>query len=147
MIALNDDYSIKYSSNLKSNDRFWKLIQFCVQNCPWKLNLMKIEGSYEGFKDKIQGILSFLSPFAEIENWYSLFSTFLVLLGIGFIIGQFLKRIPVLKSSRPQLSRGCIHFLFTLIFRLLWSILHFFGGVHQPISVFWTKILKPSELP
>ena len=29
-IALNDDISIKSSSNLKSNDRFGKLIQFCV---------------------------------------------------------------------------------------------------------------------
>ena len=90
---------------------------------------MKIEGSYEGFQDKIQGILSFLSPFAEIENWYSLFSTFLVLLGIGFIIGQFLKRIPVLKSSGPQLSRGCIYFLFTLIFYVCYEAFYFFGGV------------------
>ena len=40
-IALNDDCGIKSSSNLKSNDIFGKLIQFCVQNCPWMLNLMK----------------------------------------------------------------------------------------------------------
>ena len=77
---------------------------------------MKNEGSYEGFEGKIQGILSFLSPFAEIENGYSVFFTFLVLLGIGFIFGQFLKGISVLKSSEPQLSRGRIHFLFTLLF-------------------------------
>ena len=74
---------------------------------------MKIEGSYEDFNIKIWGILSFLSPFAEIESEYPVFSTFLVLLGIGFIIGQFLKVIPVLKSSGPQLTCGLIHFLFT----------------------------------
>ena len=60
--------------------------------------------------------MSFLSPFAENENGYSVFSTFLVLLGIGFIFGQFLKGISVLKFSEPQLSHGRIHFLFTLIF-------------------------------
>ena len=40
-ITLNDDISIKSSSNLKSNDIFGKLIQFCVQKCPWMLILMK----------------------------------------------------------------------------------------------------------
>ena len=79
------------------------------------LNLMKIEGSYEDFNIKIWGILSFLSPFAEIESEYSVFSTFLVLLGIGFVFGQFLKGIPVLKSSEHQLSHGRIHFYFTII--------------------------------
>ena len=37
-IALNDDISIKYSSKLKSKGSVKKLIQFCVQNCPWKLD-------------------------------------------------------------------------------------------------------------
>ena len=109
-IALNDHISLKYSSNLKSKGRFEQLVQFCVQNCPWKLNLMKNEGSYECFNIKIWGILSFLSPFAEIESEYSVFSTFLVLLGIGFVFGQFLKGIPVLKSSEHQLSPRRIHF-------------------------------------
>ena len=111
------------------------------------LNLMKIEGSYEDFNIKIWGILSFLSPFAEIESEYSVFSTFLVLLGMGFILGQFLIGIPVLKSSGPQLSHGCFHFPFTLIFIYVMKHFTFLGGFHRPISVFQTKIFKPSELP
>ena len=53
-------------------------------------------------------------------EWMFSFSPFLVLLGIGFIFGQFLKGIPVLKSSEPQLSPGHNHFLFTLIF---WNVM------------------------
>ena len=133
--------SIISASNLKSNARFGKLVQFCVQNCPWKLNLVKIEGSYEGFKEKIQGILSFLSPFAEIENWYSS----LVLLGIGFIIGQSLKEIPVLKSSGPQLSHGHIHFLFTLIFWYVMEQFTFLGGGSTSSFWFLDKNFKTSR--
>ena len=65
-IALNDDISIKSSSNLQSNARFGKLIQFCVQKCPWKLNLIKNEGSYEGFKTKIKGF------FPLYQHWLKL---------------------------------------------------------------------------
>ena len=35
---------VKFSS--RSNDRF-EVVQFCVQNCPWKLNMIKIIGVYE----------------------------------------------------------------------------------------------------
>ena len=49
----SDDFSINTWPNLNFKDNFEQLRQFCVQNCPWKLNLMKIGGSYEGFKDKI----------------------------------------------------------------------------------------------
>ena len=34
----DDHFSIKTWSNLKSKGSFGKLIQFCVQNCPWKLD-------------------------------------------------------------------------------------------------------------
>ena len=87
------------------------------------LNLVKYEESYEGLKIKIKGISSILSPFTEIENRYSVFSIFLVLLRNGFIFGQFLKSIPVLKSSGPQLSHGHIYFLFALSF--LHAMTHF----------------------
>ena len=87
------------------------------------LNLVKYDGSYEGLKIKIKGISSFLSPSTEIENRYSVFSIFLVLLGNGFIFGQFLKIVPVLKSSGPQLSHGHIYFLFALSF--LHAMTHF----------------------
>ena len=49
-------------------------------------------------------ILSYLLSFAKIESGYSVFLTFLLLCGIGFIICQFLKAIPVLKTWGPQLS-------------------------------------------
>ena len=75
--------------------------------------------------------MSFLSPFAKIENWYSVFSTFLVLLGICFKFGQFLKRIPFLKSSGPQLSRGCIHFFSTLIFMYVMKHFIYFFSVSK----------------
>ena len=52
-MTLSDDISIKYSPNLKSNARFWKMVQFWVENCPWKLNLMKNYGSSEGFKNVV----------------------------------------------------------------------------------------------
>ena len=87
------------------------------------LNLVKYDGSYEGLKIKIKGISSFLSPSTEIENRYSVFSIFLVLLGNGFIFGQFLKIVPVLKSSGPQLSHGHIYFSFVLSF--LHAMTHF----------------------
>ena len=109
-------FSIIYYSNLKSNSTFGQLIKFYVEKCPWMLNLVKYDGSYEGFKIKVKGISSILSPFTEIENRYSVFSIFLVLLRNGFIFGQFLKSIPVLKSSGPQLSHGHIYFLFVLSF-------------------------------
>ena len=109
-------FSIIYYSNLKSNSTFGQLIKFYVEKCPWMLNLVKYDGSYEGFKIKVKGISSFLSPSTEIENRYSVFSIFLVLLGNGFIFGQFLKSIPVLKSSGPQLSHGHIYFSFALSF-------------------------------
>ena len=80
------------------------------------LNLVKYDGSYEGFKIKVKGISSILSPSTEIENRYSVFSIFLVLLCNHFIFGQFLKSIPVLKSSGPQLSHGHIYFSFALSF-------------------------------
>ena len=91
------------------------------------LNLVTYDGSYEGLKIKIKGISSILSPFTEIENRYSVFSIFLVLLRNGFIFGQFLKSIPVLKSSGPQLSHGHIYFLFALsFFACNEAFLHFF---------------------
>ena len=103
------------------------------------LNLVKYDGSYEGLKIKIKGISSFLSPSTEIENRYSVFSIFLVLLRNGFIFGQFLKSIPVLKSSGPQLSHGHIYFLFALSFfacneAFLQFFLHFFE-----IFLIWDK--------
>ena len=116
-------FFIIYYSNLKSNSRFGQLIEFYVQKCPWMLNLVKYDGSYEGLKIKIKGISSFLSPSTEIENRYSVFSIFLVLLCNGFIFGQFLKSIPVLKSSGPQLSHGHIYFSFALSF--LHAMKHF----------------------
>ena len=42
-------FSINIWSNLNSNYIFGQLVKFCVQNCPWMLNLVKNEGSYEGF--------------------------------------------------------------------------------------------------
>ena len=117
------DFFIIYYSNLKSDSRFGQLIEFYVQNCPWMLNLVTYDGSYEGLKIKIKGISSFLSPSTEIENRYSVFSIFLVLLGNGFIFGQFLKSVPVLKSSEPQLSHGHIYFSFALSF--LHAMKHF----------------------
>ena len=60
--------------------------------------------------------MSFLSPIAEIQSGYSVLSIFLVLLGNGFIFGQFLKSIPVLKSLGPQLSHGHIYFSSALSF-------------------------------
>ena len=116
-------FSIIYYSNLKSNSRFGQLIEFYVQKCPWMLNLVKYDGSYEGFKIKVKGISSILSPSTEIENRYSVFSIFLVLLCNRFIFGQFLKSIPVLKSSGPQLSHGHIYFSFALSF--LHAMTHF----------------------
>ena len=103
------------------------------------LNLVKYGGSFEGLKIKIKGISSFLSPSTEIENRYSVFSIFLVLLRNGFIFGQFLKSIPVLKSSGPQLSHGHIYFLFALSFfacneAFLQFFLHFFE-----IFLIWDK--------
>ena len=76
-IALNDDISIKSSSNLKSNDIFGKLIQFCVQNCPWKLNLIKNEGSYEGFKIKIKGFFPLYQPLLKLRTDIQFFPPFL----------------------------------------------------------------------
>ena len=85
------------------------------------LNLIKNCGSYEVFKIKSKGI--FPSSFAEvvIENKKWVFSTFLVLLGIGFIFGQFSKAIPVLKSSKPWLSDGYIQFPFMFFFMYVWK--------------------------
>ena len=124
--SLASPYVILWS-NLNSNDIFGQLVKFCVQNCPWMLNLVTYDGSYEGLKIKIKGISSILSPLTEIENRYSLFSIFLVLLRNGFIFGQFLKSIPVLKSSGPQLSHGHIYFLFALsFFACNEAFLHFF---------------------
>ena len=54
------------------------------------------------------------------------FSTFLVLLGIGFIFGQFSKAIPVLKSSKPWLSDGYIQFPFMFFFMYVWKHFTFF---------------------
>ena len=45
----NINFSINIWSNLNSNGIFGQLVKFCVQNCPWMLNLIKNEGSYEGF--------------------------------------------------------------------------------------------------
>jgi len=44
-----DEFDIIISNNLKFNDSSRQLVKFCVQKCPWKSNLMKIEGSYEAF--------------------------------------------------------------------------------------------------
>ena len=46
----NGDICIKSSSKVKINGRFGKLIQFYIRNYPWKSNLMKNHGIYEGFK-------------------------------------------------------------------------------------------------
>ena len=46
-MTLNDDICNKSSSKVKFNGRFGKLFQFCVQNCPWMLNLVKYEGRYD----------------------------------------------------------------------------------------------------
>ena len=103
------------------------------------LNLVKYDGSYEGLKIKIKGISSFLSPSTEIENRYSVFSIFLVLLGNGFIFGQFLKSIPVLKSSGPQLSHGHIYFSFALsFFCMQWPIFAFFLHLKK-FFLIWDK--------
>ena len=103
------------------------------------LNLVTYDGRYEGLKIKIKGISSILSPFTEIENRYSVFSIFLVLLGNGFIFGQFLKSIPVLKSSGPQLSHGHIYFLFALsFFCMQWSIFAFFFAFFK-IFLIWDR--------
>ena len=96
------------------------------------------------FQNQNKGIFSLISAFAEIENWYSVFSTFLVLFGIGFKFGQFLKRIPVLKSSGPQLSRGCINFFSTWIFMYVMKHFTFFFRFQKNISLLRTIILKPS---
>ena len=99
------------------------------------LNLVKYDGSYEGFKIKVKGISSILSPSTEIENRYSVFSIFLVLLCNCFIFGQFLKSIPVLKSSGPQLSHGHIYFSFALsFFACNDPFLHFFFCLRK---IFW----------
>ena len=46
----NGDFCINSSSKVKINGRFGKLIQFYIQNYPWKSYLMKNHGIYEGFK-------------------------------------------------------------------------------------------------
>ena len=66
---------------------------------------------------------------------------------IGFIIGQFLKTIPVLKSSGPQLSHGCIHFLFTLTFMYGMKQFSFFWCFQTNISVFRDNNFKMSITP
>ena len=68
----------------------------------------------------------FFFALTEIENRNWVFSTFLVLLVIGFIFDQFLKAIPVLKSSEPQLSDGCIHFPLKLVFMYVRNHFTFF---------------------
>ena len=68
-----------------------------------------------------------------------IFFTFLVLLGIGFIFGQFLKGIPVLKSSEPQLSPGHNHFLFTLIFWNVMKKFTVFFSVSNKYFCLWDK--------
>ena len=40
-LCLDCHFSIKTWPNLNSNGSFEQLRQFCVQNCPWKLNLVK----------------------------------------------------------------------------------------------------------
>ena len=77
-------------------------------------------------------------------EWMFSFSPFLVLLVFGFIFGQFLKGIPVLKSSEPQLSPGHNHFLF---FGIYWNVMKNFTFIFRfqiNISVSGTQILKTS---
>ena len=138
---------------------------------------MKNEGSFKGLKTKIKEIF----PFEKSDHSYLVFSAFLVLPLISFISHQFPKRIPVLKSSEPQLSDGSIYFSLYVNFYLCYEAFYFFlrfhsshfccldknfktfiahlifwyvmkqftflGGVQQPVSGFWTKILKPPDLP
>ena len=89
----------------------------------------------------------FFFALTEIENRNWVFSTFLVLLVIGFIFDQFLKAIPVLKSSEPQLSDGCIHFPLKLVFMYVRNHFTFFFVFFLVILVFRTIILKPSPHP
>ena len=89
----------------------------------------------------------FFFALTEIENRNWVFSTFLVLLVIGFIFDQFLKAIPVLKSSEPQLSDGCIHFPLKLVFMYVRNHFTFFFCCFLVILVFQTIILKPSPHP
>ena len=109
-----DDLFPNHCWNLKSYNIFWKPVKFCIKNVLRHKIWWKDNRVYKEFK---KNACTFL-PLAENKNWNWLFSTFLVLLDIDFIFDQFMKAIPVLKSSEPKLSDGSIHFPFTLSFRL-----------------------------
>ena len=84
----------------------------------------------------------FLSPSAEIQSRYSVFSTFLVLLGNSFKFGQFLKSIPVLKSSGPQLSHGHTYFSSALSFLCVMKHFIVLRKYFLEFSGFGTKIFN-----
>ena len=88
-----------------------------------------------------QNYREFFSPCWHWE-WMFSFPPFLVLLCIAFIFGQFLKGIPVLKSSEPQLSPGHNHFLF---FGIYWNVMKNFTFIFRfqiNISVFGPQFWK-----
>ena len=88
---------------------------------------MKNEGSFKGLKTKIKEIF----PFEKSDHSYLVFSAFLVLPLISFISHQFPKRIPVLKSSEPQLSDGSIYFSLYVNFYLCYEAFYFFLRFHS----------------